>query len=75
MSPGMPARVRSRCGSSSSPAGAVLSVRDDGVGLAPGAPPGLGVLGMQERVRGVGGQLEIESVAGAGTTVRARVPA
>ena len=57
------------------PAGAVLSVRDDGVGLAEGVPWGLGLLGMQERIRAVGGELEIESVAGSGTTVRARVPA
>lgn len=57
------------------PEGAVLSVRDDGVGRAAGAAPGLGLLGMQERIRAVGGRLEFESAPGAGTTVRARVPA
>jgi len=34
----------------------------------------LGVLGMRERMEAVGGTLEIESTAGAGTTVFARVP-
>lgn len=57
------------------PAGAVLSVRDDGVGLAEGVPWGLGLLGMQERIRTVRRARGIESVAGSGTTVRARVPA
>lgn len=34
----------------------------------------LGVLGMKERIKAVGGSLEIESNPGAGTTVFARVP-
>ncbi len=34
----------------------------------------LGVLGMRERVQMVGGQFELESTPGAGTTIRARIP-
>ena len=53
-----------------------LQIQDDGVGfdvhnrdthLAPGAT--FGLLGMQERVRLIGGRLQIESVAGQGTSV------
>jgi hypothetical protein len=36
--------------------------------------PGLGTLGMQERAVILGGRLEVESVAGGGTTVRAIIP-
>lgn len=35
---------------------------------------GVGVAGMQERLRQLGGQLQIESAAGRGTTVRAVIP-
>lgn len=58
-----------------------LVVRDDGRGAAHGgngpggAPEGrLGILGMEERARLVGGSLQIESSPGAGTLVRCRVP-
>jgi two-component system, NarL family, sensor histidine kinase UhpB len=54
-----------------------VSVIDDGRG-ADGASsdrkPGLGTLGMQERAVILGGRLEVESVAGGGTTVRAIIP-
>jgi signal transduction histidine kinase len=54
-----------------------VSVIDDGRG-AEGASgdrkPGLGTLGMQERAVILGGRLEVESVAGGGTTVRAIIP-
>ena len=54
-----------------------VSVIDDGRG-ADGATadrkPGLGTLGMQERAVILGGRLEVESVAGGGTTVRAIIP-
>lgn len=59
-----------------------LTVRDDGVGLPPtGAPPGprrdgggMGMVGMRERAEAAGGRLEVESCAGAGTTIRAVLP-
>jgi signal transduction histidine kinase len=35
---------------------------------------GLGILGMQERVRLVGGKIEIHGVEGSGTTISVRVP-
>ncbi|MBI3200856.1 MAG: PAS domain-containing protein [Myxococcales bacterium] len=57
------------------PGGAVLGVHDDGVGIPEGSPRGLGMLGMQERLRAVGGELEVERRPGGGTAVRARLPA
>jgi len=51
-----------------------LSVRDDGRGVVPGAPPGFGIRGMQERVEGLGGRFTIESASGGGTCVRVAVP-
>ena len=49
-----------------------VEVRDDGVG---GATPsaGSGLRGLADRVNALGGRLEIESPAGEGTTVRARL--
>jgi PAS domain S-box-containing protein len=50
-----------------------LEVSDDGVGGAvPGA--GSGLRGLEDRLAAVGGALEIESVEGRGTRVRAQVP-
>lgn len=52
-----------------------VEVRDDGHGTeAGGRRPGLGLLGMQERAMIIGGRLEVLSVAGGGTTVRAIFP-
>lgn len=54
-----------------------VEVKDDGRGAESGAgdrAPGMGVLGMQERAVILGGRLEVESVAGGGTTVRAILP-
>ncbi len=50
-----------------------VEVSDDGVG---GADPerGTGLQGLDDRVCGVDGQFEVESVPGVGTTVRARIP-
>ena len=51
---------------------AAVEVRDDGVGGAnPGS--GSGLRGLADRVSALGGRLEIESPAGEGTTVRARI--
>lgn len=60
----------------------VLTVQDDGQGIAAGEerdgrsgnPNGLGILGMRERAGVVGGQLDIDSRPGLGTTVRLAVP-
>jgi two-component system nitrate/nitrite response regulator NarL len=49
-------------------------VSDDGRGFDPNAPTGLGIRGMQERARKLGGELEIRSKPGEGTKVRCSVP-
>jgi two-component system sensor histidine kinase UhpB len=57
--------------------GAQLRVRDDGVGFdtATGQDDGgLGLQGMAERARLVGGELEVRSARGAGTQVTLRIP-
>jgi signal transduction histidine kinase len=63
-------------------AGVVLQIADRGRGIAKRMPtsrndvaplPGVGIMGMGERLRQLGGQLEIES-GDQGTTVIARVP-
>lgn len=58
-------------------AGVTVAVSDDGSGFSPEArgDGGFGLIGMQERVELVDGRLDIESVPGAGTTVRACLPA
>jgi two-component system, NarL family, sensor histidine kinase UhpB len=38
-----------------------LTVRDDGCGMAAGATVGFGIRGMEERVRGLGGSLSVDS--------------
>jgi signal transduction histidine kinase len=55
-------------------AGLVISVRDDGRG---GADPshGSGLVGLGDRLEALGGSLTVESPAGGGTTVTARLPA
>ena len=55
-------------------AGSVLhiDVRDDGVGGA--RPDGSGLLGLDDRLAALGGQLRIESPAGGGTRVAAMLP-
>jgi signal transduction histidine kinase len=53
-----------------------VNVSDDGVGFDPDdRREGFGMLGMRERVALAGGSLEVASQPGAGTTVRARLPA
>lgn len=50
-------------------------VQDDGQGFAPGEPAGsIGLRGMAERARLIGGTLDVDSVAGWGTRVRVRAP-
>ncbi|NEB40295.1 sensor histidine kinase [Streptomyces sp. SID14515] len=53
----------------------LLDVRDDGRGFAEGAGTGFGLTSMRQRIRGVGGHLEVQSAPGEGTSVSVRVPA
>lgn len=56
----------------------VLIIEDDGIGFNVNAKPkgakGLGLVGMRERTNIIGGEFEIESQKGTGTTVFVRVP-
>jgi len=56
--------------------GLLLAVSDNGSGFEPGLQirPSLGHASMRERIRVLGGKLEIRSTLGAGTTVVAWVP-
>ena len=54
-----------------------LEVRDNGSGLAPGdlaKPTSFGVRGMMERVRALGGWMDISGPTGGGTTVMLSIP-
>lgn len=53
----------------------LLDVRDDGRGFAEEADTGFGLTSMRQRIRGVGGHVEVQSAPGEGTSVSARVPA
>jgi PAS domain S-box-containing protein len=55
----------------------VVEVRDNGVGFDPDAPRNprsIGLIGIQERVLAVGGELMITSLPGSGTVLRTRIP-
>jgi two-component system NarL family sensor kinase len=59
----------------------LLSIRDDGIGLAqapaaqPDPPDGhYGILGIRERVRLLGGRVQLASRPGRGTTISVRIP-
>ncbi len=52
----------------------VVCVTDDGCGFDPGRSRGMGILGMEERVKRLGGTLRVESQASKGTTVTAEFP-
>jgi signal transduction histidine kinase/ligand-binding sensor domain-containing protein len=57
--------------------GIELAVQDDGCGFdatAPGDRPSLGLASMHERVLSLGGELDVESAPGQGTTILAWVP-
>jgi signal transduction histidine kinase len=50
-------------------------IRDDGVGFEPESPSsGFGLIGMRERAMLVGGQLDLQTAPGAGTSVRFVMP-
>ena len=51
-----------------------FSVRDDGAGFDTRFVRGLGLLGMEERVRRLGGELKIDSHLGRGTLIAAELP-
>lgn len=51
-----------------------FSVRDDGAGFDTRFVRGLGLLGMEERVRRLGGQIHIDSQLGRGTLIAAELP-
>jgi signal transduction histidine kinase len=53
---------------------AEIAIADDGVGGA-SAERGSGLRGLADRVDALDGRLLVESAPGAGTTVRARLPA
>jgi signal transduction histidine kinase len=52
----------------------VVRVIDDGRGFDPGRSRGMGILGMEERVKHLGGTLRVESQMGKGTAVTADLP-
>ncbi len=58
-----------------------MTIEDDGIGfdlmevsIASESGRGLGLIGMQERIQLVGGQLEIDTAPGYGTRIRIQVP-
>ena len=51
-----------------------VRVEDDGRGFDPGRTRGMGLLGMEERVRRLNGTLGVRSAPGQGTTVTAELP-
>ena len=61
---------------SGSSTGILLEISDTGAGFNPerSFPGHLGLLSMRERVARLGGRLEIRSVPGQGTTIRALIP-
>jgi signal transduction histidine kinase len=52
-----------------------LTVTDDGRGFDPERTRGLGMLGMEERVRQLGGHFEVRSTPGKGATLQVILPA
>ena len=52
-----------------------FTISDDGVGMDEGMPSGgIGLTSMEDRIGAVGGELEVASAPGQGTTVRGTVP-
>jgi signal transduction histidine kinase len=52
-----------------------VQIADDGKGFTAERVRGMGILGMEERVKRLGGSLNIKSGPGKGTTVGAEIPA
>lgn len=57
-----------------SAAGVTVRIEDDGCGLAPAAARGCGLTGMAERLRMVGGQLQVANGPGGGVHLAASLP-
>jgi len=64
------AKVRVR----STPKSIAIEISDDGSGFDPARTRGMGILGMEERVKRLGGTLRVESEAENGATVTAELP-
>jgi two-component system, NarL family, sensor histidine kinase UhpB len=69
------AAITVRLDTAGAPPQTELVVTDNGQGLPDRARRGMGLIGMRERIEGVGGELRIESNPGRGTSVRARTSA
>jgi signal transduction histidine kinase len=54
--------------------GIEIEVSDDGQGFDAQRTRGLGILGMEERVKRLGGSLAVKSAPGQGTMLEARLP-
>src|SRR5262249_16431320 len=54
--------------------GILLQVADDGRGFDPARTRGMGLLAMEERVKGLGGIVRIESQPGRGAPLTAELP-
>jgi signal transduction histidine kinase len=59
---------------SETPTAVHVQIKDDGNGFDAKRTRGMGLLGMEERVKRLGGTITIESRPGAGTTIRAELP-
>jgi signal transduction histidine kinase len=64
------AKVRVAGGAS----GIEIEISDDGQGFDPQRTRGLGILGMEERVKRLGGSLAVQSAPGQGSMVKAELP-
>jgi signal transduction histidine kinase len=53
----------------------VVTVTDDGVGIDPAAPAGVGLVSLRERAAELGGRCSVSCPPGGGTVVRAVLPA
>ena len=51
-----------------------VTVEDDGVGLKEGAGAGLGLIGIKERVRELGGEFRVEALPDRGTRIAVELP-
>ena len=56
------------------PTAVQVHIKDDGIGFDATRIRGMGLLGMEERVKRLGGTIAIESGPGVGTTIRAELP-
>lgn len=57
-----------------SPGELALAIEDNGKGFDPALTRGMGLLGMEERVRNMRGVFSIDSTPGRGTAIRVRLP-